>query len=71
MSLLGSPFLSGCGQNPAGETKIETEEGDKLMVERDTTPIPVAEELVQTLAADSMVLLKNENNCLPWRRVRS
>ena len=63
-SVLGT-CLTGCGQNGVNETQNVNEKGDEIMVERDTTPIPAGEELVQTLAADSMVLLKNENDCLP------
>ena len=64
-SLLGSTFLTGCGQTAPAETQNATEKGDELMVQRDTTAIPAGEDLVQELAADSMVLLKNDNACLP------
>jgi len=65
LSLLGGSFLAGCRPIVSDSTQAGTENGDDFMVQRDTTSIPAGEELVQTLAADSMVLLKNENDCLP------
>lgn len=57
--------LTACSPNPPKPTQTETQKGDELTLNKDTSPIPDADALVQTLAADSMVLLKNENSCLP------
>jgi len=61
ISVAGSCTLSACSL-PASPNATQNEVID---VKRDTTPTPAGDELVQTLAADSMVLLKNENGCLP------
>lgn len=62
LPILGSA-LTGCGEDPAAPT--ESTKSEEFTMERDVSPIPEADGLVQTLAADSMVLLKNENSCLP------
>ena len=64
LPMLGSA-LTGCGEDPAAPT--ESTKSEEFTMERDVSPIPEADGLVQTLAADSMVLLKNENSCLPRR----
>ena len=65
LSMAGSSFLTGCSNGAANGSETQTQKGEEIMIQRDTSPIPTGEELVQTLAADSMVLLKNENDCLP------
>ena len=59
-------LLSACASpQPAATTQATTPtEQEEPLMEKDA-PLSSADALIQQMAADSMVLLKNENNCLP------
>ena len=68
--LTGNCFLTGCtapgsvGKETESTMQTDPPGGDEMLIQKDA-PLPTADELIRQLAADSMVLLKNENNCLP------
>lgn len=64
-SLGGNCVLTACSQETPNPTENESTQSEVIEMERDNSPTPAGDDLLQTLAADSMVLLKNENSCLP------
>ncbi len=65
ITLVAGWCMTGCQQNTSGESLLNTQKGEQAAMQRDTTPIASSDELLQTIVADSMVMLKNDNNCLP------
>ena len=57
-------LATGCATPGPANGDSDSNGGNEMSIQKDA-PLPTADELIQQLAADSMVLLKNQNQCLP------